>query len=111
MGLFSKRKGIGDDIFAGGENGAASAAGDVSNGAAGSGSAGSAGVSAAGSGSAGAQTINNDELIAVIAAAVSAFESEQFVQTLRISKINRTAGTRPAWGVAGTSEAIDARRM
>ena len=53
----------------------------------------------------------DDELIAVIAAAVSAYEAEQFIQTLYIRKINRSAATRPAWGLTGTNEAIDMRRM
>ena len=53
----------------------------------------------------------DDELIAVIAAAVSAYEAEQFVQTLYIRKIARSAGTRPAWSLTGTNEAIDARRI
>ena len=53
----------------------------------------------------------SDELIAVIAAAVAAYEAEQFRQTLYIQKVNRTCGTRPVWGVIGTQEAIDTRRM
>ena len=52
-----------------------------------------------------------DELIAVIAAAISAYEAEQYRQTLYIRRIDRTAGVRPAWGVAGMNEAIDMRRM
>jgi hypothetical protein len=51
------------------------------------------------------------ELIAVIAAAVSAYESEQFNQTLFIRKLSRAAGARPAWGGMGTQEAIDMRRI
>jgi hypothetical protein len=53
----------------------------------------------------------DENLPVVIAAAIAAFTSEQFVQTLAIRKINRAAGVRPAWGVAGTTEAIDVRRM
>jgi hypothetical protein len=53
----------------------------------------------------------DEYLPAVIAAAIAAYEAEQFVQTLAIRKINRTAGVRPAWGVTGTTEAIDVRRM
>ena len=64
------------------------------------------GVSAAGK-----STAEDDELIAVIAAAVSAYEAEQYVQTLYIRKLERAAGARPAWGVMGTQEAIDVRRM
>ena len=53
----------------------------------------------------------DDELVAVIAAAISAYESGHYRQTLHIRKLDRTAGTRPAWGVMGTSETIDSRRM
>jgi len=53
----------------------------------------------------------SDELIAVITAAVAAYEAEQFVQTLYIQKINRALSMRPAWGAMGTQEAIDTRRM
>jgi len=53
----------------------------------------------------------SEELIAVIAAAVGAYEAEQFRRMLHIQKINRTCGVRPAWGVMGTQEAIDTRRM
>jgi len=52
-----------------------------------------------------------DELIAVIAAAIAAYEAEQFRQTLYIQKVNRACGIRPAWGAMGTQEAIDTRRM
>ena len=51
------------------------------------------------------------ELIAVIAAAISAYEAGQRRQALYIRKLNRASGARPAWGVMGTSEAIDSRRM
>ena len=53
----------------------------------------------------------SEEFIAVIAAAVAAYEAEQFRQTLYIQKINRAYNMRPAWGVMGTQEAIDTRRM
>ena len=51
------------------------------------------------------------ELIAVIAAAISAYEAGQRRQGLYIRKLNRASGIRPAWGVMGTNEAIDTRRM
>jgi hypothetical protein len=51
------------------------------------------------------------ELIAVIAAAVAAYEAEQFRQTLYIRKLSRASGARPAWGEMGAQEAIDMRRM
>ena len=53
----------------------------------------------------------SEETIAVISAAVAAYEAEQYTQTLYIRKLNRAAGARPAWGVAGTNEAIDARNI
>jgi len=53
----------------------------------------------------------SSELIAVITAAIAAYEAEQYRQTLYIQKINRTYNVRPAWGVMGTHETIDARRM
>ena len=53
----------------------------------------------------------DEELIAVIAAAIAAYEAEAFVQTLHIKKINRVAGVKPAWGTAGLNEAIDAGRF
>ena len=58
-----------------------------------------------------APEIMNEELIAVITAALSAYEVEQYRQTLYIRKTNRISGVRPVWGVTGTQEAIDTRRM
>jgi len=54
---------------------------------------------------------DDGELVAVIAAAVAAYEAEQFRQMLYIQKINRTSGIRPVWGATGTLETIDTRRM
>jgi len=65
---------------------------------------------AAGTGAAAPDTVN-EEMIAVISAAIAAYEAEQFTQTLYIQKINRACGVRPVWGVIGTQEAIDVRRM
>jgi len=53
----------------------------------------------------------SDELVAVISAAIAAYEAEQFCQTLYIQKINRACRCLPAWGGMGTQEAIDTRRM
>ena len=50
-----------------------------------------------------------EELAAVIMAAISAYEADQYKKTLNINKINRIAGTRPAWGIMGTTETIDGR--
>lgn len=54
----------------------------------------------------------DEELIAVISAAIAAYESGSGASTdLIIRKINRAAGIIPAWGVAGNREQIDTRRM
>jgi len=53
----------------------------------------------------------DSELIAVISAAIAAYEGEQFRQTLYIRKLKRVCGVRPIWGYMGTQEAIDSRRM
>ena len=65
----------------------------------------------AGEGSESGEDQTDSELIAVIAAAISAYESEQFIQTLYIRKLDRRAGIRPVWGATGTNEAIDMRRL
>ena len=53
----------------------------------------------------------DDDLPVVIAAAIAAYEAEQYTPTLAIRKINRAAGVRPVWGVLGTTESIDVRRV
>ena len=53
----------------------------------------------------------DDDLAIVIAAAIAAFEAEQYTPTLAIRKTDRTAGVRPVWGVLGTTESIDVRRV
>ena len=70
---------------------------------------GTAAPAASGAGEA-AETAN-EELLAVLSAAIAAYEAEQFVQTLYIQKINRAVRVLPAWGTMGTQEAIDTRRM
>ena len=70
-----------------------------------------AGVYAANGAAKAASGAEGGELIAVIAAAISAYEAEQFSMTLYVRKINRVCGTRPVWGVMGTLEVIDTRRM
>jgi hypothetical protein len=54
---------------------------------------------------------SSDEHIAVIAAALAAYEDGGAQTDLRISRIDRAAGTIPAWGVMGNREQIDTRRM
>ena len=58
-----------------------------------------------------ADSAANEELIAVISAAIAAYEAEQFVQTLYVQKINRAYNIAPAWAAMGRQEAIDTRRM
>jgi len=54
----------------------------------------------------------DNEIIAVISAAVAAYRSGTGATTnLIIRKINRTSGVIPAWGVSGNREQIDTRRM
>jgi hypothetical protein len=52
-----------------------------------------------------------DEHIAAIAAALAAYEEGSAVSNLSIKKIDRTAGVIPAWGVMGNREQIDTRRF
>lgn len=55
---------------------------------------------------------NSAELIAVIAAAIAAFEGKTAnAGGLIIRKISRAAGQMPTWGNAGTSEAIANRKF
>ena len=53
----------------------------------------------------------DEDLPVVMAAAIAAYEAEQYTPTLAIRKIDRTAGVRPVWGIMGTTESIDVRRM
>jgi sodium pump decarboxylase gamma subunit len=58
------------------------------------------------------QTVNSPELIAVIAAAIAAFEGQTInAGDLIIRKISRASGKVTAWGNAGTSEAIASRKF
>ncbi|MDR3072638.1 MAG: hypothetical protein LBU41_04020 [Clostridiales Family XIII bacterium] len=54
---------------------------------------------------------DNAELIAVISAAIAAYEENDAQTDLVIRRIDRRYEMRPAWGVAGNRESIDARRM
>lgn len=54
---------------------------------------------------------NAEEHLAVIAVAIAVYEADNAQTCLSISKINRSAGVPPAWGVAGNREAIDVRRI
>ncbi|MDR0596519.1 MAG: hypothetical protein LBG50_03155 [Clostridiales Family XIII bacterium] len=54
---------------------------------------------------------SSDEHIAVIAAAIAAYEDGGAQTNLRVQKINRVAGVIPAWGMLGNREAIESRRI
>lgn len=54
---------------------------------------------------------NNDELVAVLMAAIEASSGSEYVNKLRISKISRIAGARPAWNMAGSADTIDSRKI
>jgi hypothetical protein len=54
---------------------------------------------------------DTDERIAVIAAALAAYEDSGVTTDLQIRKIDRAAGVIPAWGVMGNREQIDTRRF
>jgi len=54
---------------------------------------------------------SSGELLAVIAAAIAAYEEDQYRQALYVKKLNRSAGVRPVWGAMGTNEAVNSRRQ
>ena len=59
-----------------------------------------------------AETCADDgEIIAVIAAAIAAYEGAAAASNLTVRKINRTSGPALPWNVAGRHECIDSRRM
>lgn len=53
----------------------------------------------------------NPELIAVIMAAIAAFEGTEITGGLAIRRINRIAGPQTAWRSAGINECIDSRNV
>lgn len=56
-------------------------------------------------------TESSQELIAVIMAAIAAAEGPEVVNRLRISKIQRISGLRPAWNQAGSADCVDSRKI
>ena len=54
---------------------------------------------------------SQNELIAVVTAAINAFEGGRAFSNLVVRKINRTAGPALAWNVAGQQDAIDSRKL
>lgn len=53
----------------------------------------------------------SQELIAVIMAAIAATEGPDLVNKLRISKIQRISGPRPAWNQAGSADCVESRKI
>jgi len=51
------------------------------------------------------------ELVAVIAAAISAFEEGGALSSFTVRKINRASGPMTTWTNAGIAECVDSRRM
>ncbi len=51
------------------------------------------------------------DLIAVLMGAVAVSEGAASVSNLKIKKISRISGDRPAWGSAGTADSIESRRF
>jgi len=54
---------------------------------------------------------DNGELIAVISAAIAAFEGGACTDGLIVRRIHRISDQTPAWKRAGLSECIDSRKM
>ena len=57
------------------------------------------------------QALNNDELIAVISAAIAAFEGSYAASNLIIRKINRAQGQVTVWNNAGRADCMRSRRI
>ena len=55
--------------------------------------------------------VSQNELIAVVTAAINAFEGSSVFSYLVVRKINRTAGPAVAWNVAGQQDQIDSRKL
>ena len=55
--------------------------------------------------------IGQNELIAVVTAAINALEGSSVFSNLVVRKIDRTAGPSVAWNVAGQQEQIDSRKL
>ncbi|MDR1778431.1 MAG: OadG family protein [Clostridiales Family XIII bacterium] len=54
---------------------------------------------------------DSSQLVAVLTAAVHAYRDSEAGSELTIRKIDRRAGVRPAWAVAGNRESIETRRF
>lgn len=65
---------------------------------------------AAGKAFAGASALPDAELVAVLAAAISA-STGQSTDSFVVRKITRLSGGTPSWALAGRGECIDSRRM
>ncbi|MDR1571520.1 MAG: hypothetical protein LBS32_03245 [Clostridiales Family XIII bacterium] len=58
----------------------------------------------------GAAEAKDPRLIAAICAAIAAYRGEAAESGIRVRKIERAAGRRTAWNLAGLNEAMDSRR-
>ena len=59
----------------------------------------------------GGGAVTDMELIAVICAAAAAYEEDAAGNCVWVRKIDRSAGRRTAWNLAGLREVIDSRRI
>jgi hypothetical protein len=56
-------------------------------------------------------TLADEALIAVIAAAIAAFEGAEVANKLVVRKIRRIPGPDPIWSNLGRQESLDSRRV
>lgn len=73
--------------------------------------AAAAAAPAAGGASPLAESASDDQLIAVIAAAIAAAEGGAAKSNFVVKKIQRIAGPATVWNMAGLNESFDSRRM
>ena len=66
---------------------------------------------ASGASPANAQVQNDEELIAVISAAIAAFEGSKVMSNLIIRKISRDQGQVTVWNDAGRADCMRSRRI
>jgi hypothetical protein len=53
--------------------------------------------------------VTDGEVIAAVSAAIAAYEEETTFDGFTYRKLNRTAGARTAWNLAGNRETIESR--
>jgi len=57
------------------------------------------------------ETGSGAETVAVIMAAIAAYEGTDYVNNLIIRRINRLSGNRTAWSAAGSADCIESRKF